>query len=224
MSNSGLATRRWLIFGAAAAAVSVGLAWLMQAMIHRPLVTGPAAEDPAIYFIERWPADDSVERKRRAFPKPRQRMLSHVSSAPPPPRQTAAIDREALLYSRPDFRRALSAPQLNLWAGPPGSEFSIGGIEGLIPRIMIQPMYPRRALLRGIEGEVVVEFTIDAAGTVIDARVVAAEPAHVFDRQSVAAVYKWRFEPVLVDGEPAQVTARQTIGFTIVDELAAAAN
>lgn len=70
------------------------------------------------------------------------------------------------------------------------------------------PRYPPEALRAGQAGEVLVEFTVNPDGSVSNARVVRADPARVFDREAVAAVRRWRFEPV---GEP--VTTRRVIGF-----------
>jgi protein TonB len=70
------------------------------------------------------------------------------------------------------------------------------------------PRYPPEALRAGQSGEVQVEFTVNPDGSVANARVVRANPPRVFDREAVAAVRRWRFEPV---GEP--VTTRRTIGF-----------
>ena len=70
------------------------------------------------------------------------------------------------------------------------------------------PTYPPDALRAGQSGEVQVEFTVNPDGSVSNARVVRANPPRVFDREAVAAVRRWRFEPV---GAP--VTTRRTIGF-----------
>ena len=70
------------------------------------------------------------------------------------------------------------------------------------------PRYPTDALRAGQAGEVLVEFTVNPDGSVSNARVVRADPARVFDREAVAAVRRWRFEPV---GEA--VTTRRVIGF-----------
>ncbi|HEY4531189.1 MAG TPA: energy transducer TonB [Luteimonas sp.] len=70
------------------------------------------------------------------------------------------------------------------------------------------PRYPAEALRAAQSGEVQVEFTVAPDGSVSDARVVRANPARVFDREAVAAVRRWRFEPV---AEP--VTTRRTIAF-----------
>ena len=70
------------------------------------------------------------------------------------------------------------------------------------------PRYPPDALRAGQSGEVLVEFTVNPDGSVGNARVVRADPPRVFDREAVAAVRRWRFEPVT-----APVTTRRTIGF-----------
>jgi protein TonB len=66
------------------------------------------------------------------------------------------------------------------------------------------PRYPERALARGIEGRVLVEFTIAASGNVRDAHVVAAEPSSIFNQSAVEAVSQWRYTPKIVDGNPVE--------------------
>jgi len=70
------------------------------------------------------------------------------------------------------------------------------------------PRYPAAAARAGQSGTVQVEFTVASDGSVSSARVVDANPPRVFDRDALAAVKKWRFEPV---GSP--VTTRRTIAF-----------
>ena len=74
------------------------------------------------------------------------------------------------------------------------------------------PRFPPEALRSGTSGEVQVEFTVGVDGSVTGARVVRADPPRVFDREAVAAVRRWRFEPV-----PAPVTTRRTINFASGD-------
>ncbi|MCD9029074.1 energy transducer TonB [Luteimonas sp. BDR2-5] len=71
------------------------------------------------------------------------------------------------------------------------------------------PRYPADALRAGTSGEVQVEFTVGVDGSVTNARVVRADPPRTFDREALAAVRRWRFEPVA-----APVTTRRTIGFS----------
>ncbi len=71
------------------------------------------------------------------------------------------------------------------------------------------PQYPPDAFRAGTSGEVQVEFTVGTNGSVTSARVVRATPPRTFDRAALAAVNRWRFQPV-----SAPVTSRRTIGFT----------
>ncbi len=71
------------------------------------------------------------------------------------------------------------------------------------------PRYPRRAMARGIEGYVVVEFTISKNGSVKNPRVVggydtAGAPTDVFDHSALKAVERFKYRPTVVDGEPVE--------------------
>jgi TonB family protein len=68
-----------------------------------------------------------------------------------------------------------------------------GANAGLKPLIAVVPVYPASALLRELRGHVDVEFTVNAAGRVEKAHVVAAEPAGVFDSAALAAVERRRY-------------------------------
>jgi TonB family protein len=56
-------------------------------------------------------------------------------------------------------------------------------------------IYPPEAKAQGIEGYVVVRYDVDAAGQVINARVVEAKPEGVFDAAALETVSSWRFRP-----------------------------
>jgi protein TonB len=77
----------------------------------------------------------------------------------------------------------------------------------------IEPEYPERALTQRIGGAVTVEFTVNTKGEPTDVRVVSAEPAGMFDRSAMAAVKRWRYNPVVVDNVPQEVPARAVIKF-----------
>lgn len=60
---------------------------------------------------------------------------------------------------------------------------------------LVAPDYPRGAERRGVEGTVTVRYSVAADGSVLEAEVVEADPAGVFDRAALSAVREWRFEP-----------------------------
>lgn len=78
------------------------------------------------------------------------------------------------------------------------------------PLVRVPPIYPPRAAERGIEGWVVIEYTIAGNGTVKTARAIASEPGNIFNRSAVKAVMKWKFKPKIVDGKPVEQPGKQT--------------
>lgn len=91
---------------------------------------------------------------------------------------------------------------------PTPAAAAVQAVAQLRPLSTPAPRYPADALRAGASGEVQVEFTVGVDGSVSNARVVRADPPRTFDREALAAVRRWRFEPV-----PAPVTTRRTIGF-----------
>jgi protein TonB len=78
----------------------------------------------------------------------------------------------------------------------------------------VAPDYPPSALAHNVTGSVTVAYTVDEKGGTRDVRVVSAEPAGIFDRDTVAAVKRWRYAPVMVDNAAVAVPARTAIQFT----------
>lgn len=85
---------------------------------------------------------------------------------------------------------------------------------GLQPLIEVQPSYPDAARARRAEGYVEVELTVNPAGAVENARVVAAEPANVFDQAALAAVNRWRYR---ADAARPPQTVRERLDFRLAD-------
>lgn len=78
-----------------------------------------------------------------------------------------------------------------------------------LPFFKPAPNYPRAALRRGIEGYVVVEFTITKNGSVRDVRAVAGydsagNPTDIFNRSAVAAAARFKYQPQLDGGVPVE--------------------
>ena len=70
----------------------------------------------------------------------------------------------------------------------------------VVPLVRVNPQYPERAAMRGVEGWVEVEFTIGRAGGVEDARVVRSEPSSIFNRAALRAIRKWKYNPKIEEG------------------------
>ena len=79
----------------------------------------------------------------------------------------------------------------------------------------VKPNYPQAALERGTEGWVDLVFTVRTDGTISEVSVTAAEPAGIFEQAAMAAVRRWRYEPVRKDGRAVEQRARLRLRFSI---------
>ncbi|MEJ2514302.1 MAG: energy transducer TonB [Gammaproteobacteria bacterium] len=140
---------------------------------------------------------------------------------PPPEAEPPAPDIQPQL-SNPGAAGA--GPSLMQVAPPDmGADVSLdpgigaGAGEGdYLPIVKVAPIYPSRAQARGIEGWVLVEFTVTSAGTTRDPVVVEAEPAGYFEEAAMQAVLKFRYKPRVVNGNPVEVAGvRNLIRFEL---------
>lgn len=101
------------------------------------------------------------------------------------------------------------SPPAPVSAPPPGSA------EEVSPLVDIPPEYPRRALAAGIEGQVTLQFTVNAEGRVENIRVLSAEPPGVFERAARRAVSRWRFAPRRENGVAVSREVSKTMNFRL---------
>ena len=84
------------------------------------------------------------------------------------------------------------------------------------PLFKIAPVYPRRAAARGIQGYVLLEFTVTSEGTVRNPKVLESRPRGIFERAAVEAAQHFRYLPKYVNGEPIEVQGvRNRIAFVL---------
>ncbi len=82
------------------------------------------------------------------------------------------------------------------------------------------PQYPPEARAAGIEGRVTVAYGISVDGRVINARVVAAEPAGYFEDAALAAVRSWHYRAARSDGRAIAVPrVTSNVDFRLDSEL-----
>jgi protein TonB len=115
-----------------------------------------------------------------------------------------------------------SAPSINVAPPTVSTDTSIGGPGGMniaegdyLPIVRVAPVYPARALSRGLGGYVDLSFTVTTTGTVRDP-VVLFSTSSLFERAAVRAVLKFKYKPRVVDGVPVDVPNVKTrISFQI---------
>jgi len=74
-----------------------------------------------------------------------------------------------------------------------------------IPLVKVAPQYPRRAITQGLEGYVVLSFTITPTGAVADPVVIESHPGLTFDKSAINAVRKFKYRPKVVNGKAQSV-------------------
>lgn len=200
---------RYIIAGGSALVVVFGLFWLMQYLIN--IADRELDKDDAGRMLEfvRVNPEEVVNRRK---PPPRKPPPPDQPPPEPPPPAMDNITPEAQAVQ-------VSAAPVNTNINLDASGFGLAPSDGeYLPIVKVQPIYPRRAQSRGIEGYVIVEFTVTKSGTTKDIRIVEAVPPGVFDKASLAAAAKFKYKPRVVDGQPIEVPGVQNkITFELED-------
>ena len=116
------------------------------------------------------------------------------------------------------------APSIDVGRPEISANPDIGGPGGMniaegdyLPIVRVAPVYPSRALSRGLEGFVDMSFTVTTTGTVKDP-IVLQSTSSLFERAATRAVLKFKYKPRVVDGVPVEVSGVKTrITFELED-------
>ena len=96
------------------------------------------------------------------------------------------------------------------------SNLNLGALASQLKRNRYTaPEYPARALADKLSGIVTVEFVVGSNGETRDVRVTDANPPGVFERSAIAAIKRWRYEPLLVNGTAVEIPVRTAIRFEL---------
>jgi protein TonB len=75
----------------------------------------------------------------------------------------------------------------------------------------VSPTYPEEAKENHIQGDVMLQATIDTEGKVAELKVVTGHP--ILADAAVKAVKQWRYRPYILDGQPVSVDTTVRIQF-----------
>ena len=185
----------------AAAAITFAVFYVMQGLIdsgRSALTEGYEGRVGSFVKLQR---DDELQTRERKPEKP-----------PEPPRQPPKPEIQQQQLS-PDAPASIQLGDLafqvdlNIEAGIAGGS----GDGEYLPIVKVQPVYPMRALQRGIEGYVLLEFTVSKLGTVTDVKVLEASPPSIFDQAAIDAAMKFKYKPKMVNGQPMEVAGVRNI-------------
>jgi protein TonB len=192
--------------------ISLALFFLMQALIDSGEQDYRASNEGQIMEFIRIKDDENLSFKDRIKPK----KPTPPKEPPPPPK--LIVEKQAkptvnkIKIEIPNIDLPTIAgggPFLGNWQGNPLAEGDV------LPIVRIDPQWPREALVKGIEGYVVVEVTIASDGSVRGASIIESVPKRMFDRNVIRAVLKWKFKPRIINGVPVERKAIQTLEFKI---------
>lgn len=161
--------------------MTFGLLYFMHLLIDTGVIDDPIVVAPIKPII----AEQRVIEEIKEDPKPKRPLEALV----PPPVAPRQIE---------DYRPEAGGLNNNLDYQPP-SDITDGGISinagGIIQQVMVAPVYPSRALTKGVEGYVEVQFEVTAMGSTQQVVVLRSEPEGVFDRSAIRAVKRWKYLP-----------------------------
>jgi protein TonB len=190
------------LFGSA---FTISVFWVLWTLVSGPIGESTLVEARRIEFT-RMRQDTEAESRRDE--------KVELEEPPPPPEMpqiafsaSSINNNVATLTPLVDPNSALSRLRL-----------TAGSDTDTIPLVRINPEYPPRALARGLEGYVVVQFTITETGTTKDITVVESSSS-VFEDAAVRAVERYRYNPKIEGGVPVErVGIRVQLVFELSDE------
>lgn len=167
---------------------------------HGPRHAGRAVAAAAPVHVEtrsRLPAGRPTARTRPARPTP---------PTEPPERTSVAAAYDADLEFRAE--PGSGATYFARLAPRVSQPFQVSDGDYL-PIVKVAPSFPEFAAARGIEGYVVIEYTVTSMGSVRDV-VVVESSSNVFEAPAVEAAYRFKYKPRIIDGRAVPVRGVRT--------------
>jgi protein TonB len=173
-----------------------GILWVMQILI----ATGEGAitskyEGRFVDFV-RIKKDESLDTKNAKPKKPPE----PEEPPPEPEQQMDDIDTSMETVS-------IGSVDANMDVAAGIGGFNAGEGEYL-PIVKVAPIYPNRALSRGIEGYCIVEFVVTRNGTTANGKVIECTSS-LFAKASLKASSKFKYKPRVINGTPIDVPGVQ---------------
>lgn len=79
----------------------------------------------------------------------------------------------------------------------------------------VPPAYPKRALILKQEGVVILKALIDTKGSIKNVIILSSSGYTILDKSAIEAVWKWKFEPSVIDGKKSISWVKVPVEFII---------
>lgn len=203
-----------------AVAINVGLFLIMENMISRERVRLVDVLDANTIDFVRTNIDDQTktkDRRRKPPPKPKDIKRPQARMDPNVAAEAAELPTTAAMMNITSLLAGTGGVALGqrLVQGSGSAMMDVLMASELTALSRLPPQYPPSALMRGQEGYVEVLFDVELDGSVSNASVIESKPTRIFDRAATGAVARWRFQPVVRDGQPTRVKARVRVEFNL---------
>ncbi|ULQ45799.1 energy transducer TonB [Flagellatimonas centrodinii] len=183
-----------------AALVTFGLQMVMVTLIQ--FADGRLDKTPVIKLPDIYMPKAEIQ-TQRSVEKPEKPQLDDT---PPPDVPQQAFDQvdgnaQVGLLSGP----SQVATNLDLSMGS-----GLSATDGeYLPIVKVAPNYPRAALSRGLEGDVILEYTVTKQGSVRDPVVIESSNP-TFNAAAMESAMRYKYKPRVVDGSPIEVPGVRT--------------
>ncbi len=177
--------------------ITAGLFWMMQYLIATADRTLNESSSGALLDFVRLKRDESVQRRQLKPKKP------PPPDAPPPQPPTPKLENLDPSAEKIAIAAVPVETDIEMSGG-----FSLGVGEGdYLPIVKVAPIYPARALQRGLEGFCVVRYTVTSLGAIKDPVIVESQcSSSLFHRASLQAALKFKYKPRVIDGVAVEVS------------------
>ena len=190
---------------------TLALFFLMISLLGGGTAVSAVEQAPSIKFVKMKPPE---EPSPTIPPKP-----PDMQTVLHPPQIDTILPTDISPPAR-DFPAIEMPPEMigtNL-IGSPGNKGPALVNSGPVKRATLAPQYPMDLRMRGIEGRLLVSYTVTELGTVQDITIIQADPPRVFDQAVMRALKRWRFQPAMDNGFPVASRVQDVIIFELEDE------
>jgi protein TonB len=157
--------------------------------------------------------------KKAEAPPEVPKTVPDVTPAPPIETNEFGAQREAAGKADGEAGGIATGVAGGILEGDGRIHFGIGGVLPMTVLAMDYPAYPEAARKARAEGDSVIRYIVGKEGVVTDVTVVEPASWLMFDEAAVAAIRKWRFEPLIYGGMIREVVHEVRIQFRLQKEV-----
>jgi periplasmic protein TonB len=161
---------------------------------------------------------DAIPIPEPALPKPppprpvfREATTEQPAAAPAPAAPISPVAPAAQVVATPVPNAPTAAP-VQVVAAPVIPPRPVSGVAG-----NRKPVYPVAARTRHLQGHVLLQVDVSAAGAPLDVRVVGSSGHGMLDEAAADAVRTWRFVPASRGGQPVEASVEVPVDFRMAD-------